>query len=104
MARAGKIFLYVVYFAVVVVLGGVITHSLTKSSTPKSPKPSKPATSQQHKQAASPKPGSSQPGAPASTPLANSGPGDVAGIFVAASVSGALMYRFVIINRLKNTG
>jgi carbohydrate-binding DOMON domain-containing protein len=123
MSRANKIFLYLFYFAIVAVLSGFIITS-SKSKHPAVPKASVPA---QHKQqtattkppapAAPTKPApktthssTSQTPTPANhqqTPspassqssLADTGPGDVIGLFVIAGIAGAALHRRILINR-----
>lgn len=121
MGRAGKITLYVVYFAIVVALGGFIIHS-ARSNSPAKPKKS--TTSQHQQSASSTKPkvaaksntafaGSAvaQTGSSSSTPastagsnqgsLANTGPGNVFGLFTGTSLLGALIYRRRLVARAK---
>jgi hypothetical protein len=103
MGRAGKIFLYIIYFALVIVLAGFITHSLTSNKTT----PSKPPASH-HATVATPKAApqtpvpSPSPSSPSNPALANSGPGDVLAIFFGASLISTLAYRQLLLSRLKN--
>jgi hypothetical protein len=103
MNRVGKAFLYIIYFALVIVLAGFITHSLTSNKTTPMPKP--PAV--QHKTVATPKPAPqtptpSSPAAGSNSALANSGPGNVAAVFIGASLVGSVTYRQLLITRLKS--
>lgn len=100
MARAGKVFLYLVYFAAVIVLAGVITHSLTSNkSTPTRPTTPHPAVASVPK----PQPATQTPTAPApSSGLADTGPGNVVAVFLGASLVGSAAYRQLLVARLKN--
>lgn len=106
MSRTGKAFLYLVYFAIVIVLSGSIITS-SKSNTPPAPKP---LTTPQHRSPvpAAPKSpktaassSSNQIPATANNPssLSDTGPGDVAGLFVLASITGAVAHRRILIKR-----
>ena len=108
MFKSGKALAYILYFAVVAVLGGFIVAAFHSSSTPAKPRPpihqqtARPVSPAQPKSKPTPSP--SSPSAPA-TPttngaLADSGPGDVAGLFVAASLAGAGVYRYLLVRRL----
>lgn len=117
MSRTGKAFLYLVYFAIVAVLSGFIITS-SKSNAPAAPK--SPSHSQHRPQTAAAPPKTTAPakpkppaGTPASgsTPapnpapsgssaaLADTGPGDLIGLFVIASLAGAVFHRRSLINR-----
>jgi hypothetical protein len=104
MSRAGKTFLYLVYFAIVVVLSGFIIMS-SKSNTPPAPKP--PATSQHRSPAATPKSPKTTPSSPGQASanagnagsLSDTGPGNVAGLFVLATAAGAIAHRRILIKR-----
>lgn len=109
MGRVGKVFLYVIYFGLVIVLAGFITHALTSDKSTPSPHHQTVATPQ----TAAPKP-SSSPTTPApssstgsssssSNPgLANSGPGNELAVFLGASLIGTVAYRQLLITRLKS--
>lgn len=108
MSRLGHIFLYIVYFGLVIVLAGFITHALTSQSTPKASHPATPHVARTPKASPAPRtsptpqppkaqpPGPPSPQAPG-TALANSGPGDVVGVFVVGAIAGtALRYRMLM--------
>jgi hypothetical protein len=111
MARGAKILLYLVYCVAVIVLVGFIAQSFrSNKATPKTPAAARrnqttvtsrtPPTAQPSKSstpAPQSPPAASTPGA---TALANSGPGDVVGLFVGVSVAGAVVYRRRLINQL----
>lgn len=110
MSRSGKIFLYLIYFAIVAILAGsVIEYSKSNSPAP-SPSPAvmqhaQPSTASPHGGGVAAKPAASSPSQTAasnnSTTLDNTGPGNVAGLFVAASITGMVVYRQVVIRRLR---
>lgn len=100
MGRVGKAFLYLIYFALVIVLAGFITHSLTSDKSTPAPKP--PAVHHTTVATPTPTPQSSTPTTSSNSGLANSGPGDVAAVFIGASIISAVAYRQVLITRLKS--
>jgi hypothetical protein len=97
MGRALKAFLYLIYFALVIVLAGFITHSFT-SNTSTSPNP--PAV--HHTTVATPKPALQTPAPTPSPALTNTGPGNVVVVFIGASIIGSIAYRQLLVTRLKN--
>ena len=123
MSRPGKVILYLAYFVIVAVLCGfIITSSKSKSpkvakvpvptqhkppqkpatpAKPAVPKPPAPPAARKKAPSASPTPVARTPAAsPGSSSLVNTGPGEVVGLFVAATATGALAYRYVLIRRL----
>ncbi len=105
MTRAGKTVLYLVYFVLLIVLAGFIiasfrSHSSTPSKHPAiaRPRPQTATSSQQasgtaHKATAAPS---------ASAALADTGPGDVASLFVITTVGGTLAYRRRLVATLRD--
>jgi len=95
MSRGGHVFLYLIYFAILVVLGhAIITAFKTTTPAPKA-QPSthhQVAQTNQTPQPAKPNPAQSQPSA--NNSLVNTGPGDVIGLFIITSLVGyAAHYR-----------
>ncbi len=115
MSRFSKLLLYVVYFAVLAVLVGVILHSF-KNDTKTIPKP---ATQQQATHQSSPKavkpapstkptttttpttsPTTTTVTAPNTSALVNTGPGNMLAVFAVASLAGVIGYRRHLLRRL----
>jgi hypothetical protein len=101
MGSTRRIVLYVTYAVLVIAFGVVIGLAFQSSPSPKhtasnAPKhtASKPASppSTASSSKPSPKPTTSAPNGPANPQLANSGPGDVIGIFVLTSVLAAIAH------------
>lgn len=118
MSRGAKAFLYIIYFAVLCILVGLIISSSRSKTTHSTPVP----VTQSHKRATTPvtrAPASTPPPASSSTTattnsagaaanatstaLTNTGPGDVIGLFAVVSITGSLAYRQLIIRRLRLT-
>jgi len=108
MGTARKIFLYVIYFVVVILLGGFIVMS-ARSKTPapsKSISSSRTAGSSITKSggnvgatSTSPKPTPTPAAADNQASLVNTGPGNVIGLFVVTSIVGTLLYRHKLIDK-----
>jgi len=111
MSRIGKVFLYLVYCAAIAVLGGLIVSSMRSGSA--APKAETAAQHPKHSVvAASETAGSAiakvgissitQQSATGNTPtpLVNTGPGNLIGLFAAATAAGAILYRYRLIHRI----
>ncbi len=104
MSRTAQAFLYLIYFAILAVLGGFILHSFDNNST--TSKPAKPPVVARHAapaQPAQPKTNSkSKPSAPKSSPtpstqpngLVNTGPGDLIILFATSTIIGTTIYQY----------
>lgn len=104
MSRTAQAFLYLIYFAILAVLGGFILHSFSNDSTTTS-KPTKPAITQKaapKQTAKTPSTNQSKPSTPAPTAtssnssnnLVNTGPGDVVIVFAASAALGTAAYQY----------
>jgi hypothetical protein len=116
MSRGAKAFLYIIYFAVLCVLVGLIISSSRSKTIHPTPTPvtqsdkhaTKPATKTPANTSSQASSGTTattnSAGAAAnatSTTLSNTGPGDVIGLFAVVSITGSLAYRQLIIRRLR---
>jgi len=102
MPRSAKLSLYLLYVVILGVLVGFIVNSFSSDSS-KTAKP--PAHHQTQAKATTAKPAA--PAASATRPtssgsvdnLADTGPGDVVGLFMLASLGGVIAYRRILISR-----
>jgi hypothetical protein len=89
MSLAGKAFLYLIYFATIGVLVGLIVTS-SKSNPPR------PIPVTVHSQPKQPPAVSSTKTPP---PLVNTGPGNIISLFVIVSITSTIVYRQIIIRQ-----